>query len=505
MLLRLQVKGFKNLADVDVRFGPLTCFVGRNGVGKSNVMDAIHFLSLLAEHPIQEAAGLVRRPAEGVFTARDLVLNGTDGQELIFIADMLVPRSVVDDFGRLGEATTTLLRYEVGLRYVERDAPRLELVREVLTHHRKGEAAARIGFRCSAEFQDSAVFGERRGGAFISTVDPQAEERVPKRRRRLETSVAQILLHQDGGSRGQPYPVGRSPKTVLCGTSSIEYPTVLAARQEMRSWRFLHLEPSSMRSADSFGVSPHVTDRGGHIAATLEHLIRQEAERLREKAGLDRIEERDPKTRSSPLDHAQARVLSEASNRVHQLDRQIQSLRVDRDEVRQQMSVQVQLKGSGQWLGPRGISDGTLRYLALTAMLMDRAQQGALCLEEPENGMHPSRIPALTQLLGDFAVNPDLEVSEDNPLRQVIINTHSPDVVKQLDDEQILFVEEMIGANGRTARVYPIQGTWRAGFDDSGVAVRALPTQKVLDFIGGAPLGEGWKVRQAELRFGTAS
>ena len=32
MLTRLRVSGFKNLIDVDVRFGPFTCIAGANGV-----------------------------------------------------------------------------------------------------------------------------------------------------------------------------------------------------------------------------------------------------------------------------------------------------------------------------------------------------------------------------------------------------------------------------------------------------------------------------------------
>lgn len=47
MATRLVVRGFKNL-DVDVRFGPFTCIAGPNGVGKSNVFDAIALLSALA-------------------------------------------------------------------------------------------------------------------------------------------------------------------------------------------------------------------------------------------------------------------------------------------------------------------------------------------------------------------------------------------------------------------------------------------------------------------------
>lgn len=44
MLTRLRVRGFKKFVDVDVRFGPFTCIAGPNGVGKSNLFDAILFL-----------------------------------------------------------------------------------------------------------------------------------------------------------------------------------------------------------------------------------------------------------------------------------------------------------------------------------------------------------------------------------------------------------------------------------------------------------------------------
>jgi AAA15 family ATPase/GTPase len=60
MLTRLKVSGFKNLIDVDVRFGPFTCIAGANGVGKSNLFDAIRFLSALSSLPLLEAARSVR-------------------------------------------------------------------------------------------------------------------------------------------------------------------------------------------------------------------------------------------------------------------------------------------------------------------------------------------------------------------------------------------------------------------------------------------------------------
>ena len=60
MLTRLKVSGFKNLVGVDVRFGPFTCIAGANGIGKSNLFDAIRFLSLTANYPLLEAALRVR-------------------------------------------------------------------------------------------------------------------------------------------------------------------------------------------------------------------------------------------------------------------------------------------------------------------------------------------------------------------------------------------------------------------------------------------------------------
>ena len=65
MLTRLAVSGFKNLVDVDVSFGPFTCIACANGVGKSNLFDAIGFLSGLADRPLLDAALSVRDEGRG--------------------------------------------------------------------------------------------------------------------------------------------------------------------------------------------------------------------------------------------------------------------------------------------------------------------------------------------------------------------------------------------------------------------------------------------------------
>jgi AAA15 family ATPase/GTPase len=80
MLTRLHVKGFKNLIDTEVFFGPLTCIAGANGTGKSNLFDAILFLRDLAELPIIEAATRVRdRSARQKGDIRSLFTKTLDG------------------------------------------------------------------------------------------------------------------------------------------------------------------------------------------------------------------------------------------------------------------------------------------------------------------------------------------------------------------------------------------------------------------------------------------
>ncbi|MFV0366526.1 MAG: DNA replication/repair protein RecF [Mangrovibacterium sp.] len=45
-LEKLSLTNFKNIEDLDVQFSPnLNCFIGNNGAGKTNVMDAIYYLS----------------------------------------------------------------------------------------------------------------------------------------------------------------------------------------------------------------------------------------------------------------------------------------------------------------------------------------------------------------------------------------------------------------------------------------------------------------------------
>lgn len=110
MLTRLKVSGFKNLVDVDVRFGPFTCVAGGNGVGKSNLFDAIRFLSAIADRPLIEAALAVRDEEGRTADVRSLFHRVGDvyTNQMFFDAEMIIPEEGVDDLCQKAEASSTL-------------------------------------------------------------------------------------------------------------------------------------------------------------------------------------------------------------------------------------------------------------------------------------------------------------------------------------------------------------------------------------------------------------
>ena len=437
MLTRLKVHGFKNLADVDVSFGPFTCIAGVNGVGKSNLFDAITFLSALADRPLMEAAKSVRDEHNRSTDVRSLFLKHGDEHvdEMSFEAEMLVPGSGQDDLGQAAKAKVTFLRYFLVLRY-RRDgdvpsAERLEVKTEELGYIKVGDAHKHLLFRHSLPWRKSVVAG-RRFALFLSTEGEGADRRVK--------------LHQDGRSGNPREALAASlPRTVLSSTNAVESPTALLARREMQSWRLLQLEPSSLRNSDSFNAPAHVGVDGSHLASTLQHLARKEA------------------TNGNGSGHAPS-IFTQVANRLSSLVENVYELRVDEDRQRELLTLQV-VDRDHNLHAARALSDGTLRFLALAVLEHDPDAQGLLCFEEPENGIHPERISSMLELLRDLCVDTQEPVGDENPLRQVIVNTHSPAVVGLVNDDDLLVAEprEIIleGERCRAVNFSWLDDTWR--------------------------------------------
>ncbi len=430
MITRLKAKGFKSLLDVDIRFGPFTCIAGANAVGKSNLFDCIRFLQLLTEFPIMEAVKLLRETKGRSPEPRALFTSfgSFSAPKMSFEVEMLVDRKVEDELGVTADAAISSLRYTLEFQLSQSDDSRLELAYEALEPIKVSEARRSLGFPATRDFVDSAAVGVRRGGAFIST----------------DRSNQVITVHQEGHG-GRKVTAAKSSRTVVGATPSSDFPTILAAHREMASWRTMLLEPSAMRAPSLYGDARSIDSRGANLPATLKRLA----------------------TEAKPP----GRVYSELSNRLAELVEDVRDVRVVDDQKTETLTAEMQGR-DGVFRPARSLSDGTLRFLVLATLALDPEAQGVICLEEPENGIHPDRIEKMVQLLKDVSLNADYKVSRDNPLRQVLINTHSPRVVEHVSKNDLVYFDSLVsvvdGSEGRITKPVVPANTWRARIAERG-------------------------------------
>ncbi len=91
-------------------------------------------------------------------------------------------------------------------------------------------------------------------------------------------------------------------------------------------------------------------------------------------------------------------------------------------------------KGSDMYLDAFSLSDGTLRFIALTALLMQPEPPNTIIIDEPELGLHPFAIHKLAAMIQKASVK-----------SQAIISTQSVEFVNQFNPEDVLTVDREEG------------------------------------------------------------
>ena len=96
------------------------------------------------------------------------------------------------------------------------------------------------------------------------------------------------------------------------------------------------------------------------------------------------------------------------------------------------------------------ISDGTLRFLALTLLAYLPDPAGPYLIEEPENGIHPRNVETVFESLSSV---------HD---AQVLLATHAPSVARLAGVERLLCLarDEARGVDVVAGRAHPRLGRW---------------------------------------------
>ena len=87
--------------------------------------------------------------------------------------------------------------------------------------------------------------------------------------------------------------------------------------------------------------------------------------------------------------------------------------------------------GNSLALDARGMSDGTLRFIAIAVALLTRPQGSLLVIDEIDNGLHPSRSKQLIDML--------MSIGEERQI-DILCTTHNPILVNTLGIQMIPFI-----------------------------------------------------------------
>lgn len=385
MITYIGINGFKSFHNFEMEFTPLTIIAGTNASGKSNLFDALMLLSNLAETDnIKKAFKEQRGEFIELFTQYG---ENNYAQEMSFNIEMLVNRNIVDAWGNQKALKYTRLRYELKIRRFTNDVglEDIEVSHEHLVNlkHQDDRWIKLIPLQYRETWRPKVITGKR-GIPYIDIV--------------VENNLPTVIVPQDGTTGNKRrFPLKNATRTVLSSFDTIDFPHVLAAKEEMKCWRFLQLNPEDLRKpTDKYNGEDFITQSGKNLAAALNRII---------------------------LNNEYCLV--EISRKLQSFVPNFIEVKVIDDKENKQFIIKLIDKDNKEY-SSRVLSEGTLRILALCILEQDEQFSGLLCFEEPENGIHPSRINTMVALLKDLTND---FTNEELPLRQVIVNTHSPVLV----------------------------------------------------------------------------
>ena len=395
MLTRIEIDGFKTFEGFSLELSPMTAIVGPNASGKSNLFDALRFLSGLARLDIRSAMKGLRGEPEEFFRQTSTGIS----ENMTFAVEVYLQQKGVDDFGRTYEIVAQRLRYELTLGLVHEGSARGVYVRKEFC-------------RPISRAEEHASYLRPLKPKYNSRVNPFIQ---------VSESADAILVRQDGRQRhGRPVQLSlkEASRTALSTVATAEFPHLYALREMLASLQFLEINPVAARAPNDRYETGVLKPDASNLAAVLT--------KLQEKTA----------TKSRP-DGVLADIAADLSSLIPSVSR----IETQADSNLRQYSFGIAFADDLRF-SSRVISDGTLRLLALLTVLNDPDRKGTLCFEEPENGVHEGRIPMLVQLLRSAT---EIDSESESPLFQVLLNTHSPKVMNALQDSEIVAADTVIG------------------------------------------------------------
>ncbi len=380
MIKRVTIKGYKSFKNLSLELKPLTVIFGPNASGKSNFLDALYLISRMAtkrnlSESYKDHRGL---PLESFYYADEGYEKNLEKPTLSFSFEIDIQLS-----------DSVINKVEEIVRGKRKGIDSLDQSKKIITEKRLRYYLAIEGLPQTGYLR---VMDER-----LCAIKPNGQER--KRSAFIERHGKQIRLRMEGQAHPTYYNIGLEHTIVSESLYEPHYPHITALRIELANWYTYYLEPRDLMREDvPLAEIESIGPRGQNLAAFLNTL-----------------NYRHPKDFHS-FNLSLKRILpNKSSIQIVPLKEGLVGLR---------------LSENGLWFPARLISEGTLRVIGLLAAIHPRNPATLISFEEPENGIHPTRLKLIAEILKNAAQQTG---------KQIIITTHSP-ILPEFFSDKALFV-----------------------------------------------------------------
>jgi predicted ATPase len=182
-----------------------------------------------------------------------------------------------------------------------------------------------------------------------------------------------------------------------------KFNAISSFRRLLENWYVSNFQIQAAQNIEDTGLSEHLSTTGDNLAQVTKYIYENHPDIFQKI--LDKMKERVPG--------------------------------IDKVEAKETIDGRIVLQFSdGSFKDPfisRFVSDGTIKMFAYLVLLNDPKPHPLLCIEEPENYLHPELLAELAEEFRDYA---------NRGKGQVFISSHSPDFVNALELEELFWLSK---------------------------------------------------------------
>jgi predicted ATPase len=383
MITQVEIDGFKTFKNFKVELDPFQVIVGPNGSGKSNFFDALQLVSqfMIPGNNVYKAMQSTRGEAGELFTRYP---DGSTSDTIRIAVEMLVDKKAAFSDGREIDLKFARFRYELEIR-AEKNFDVLH-PQYFATQHVKpipiesDSWCKKYNISPNTNFPLHAATPHN----YHSGVSPAPQGQV------RETTVEYLP------KEGEKDDIDQQRLKSLKDANDLHYMYLDVAIHELYSLSFYKLNPEALRKRSPINAPPYLAPDGGNLPTTLARI------KAEDQMAFALISRGLPNPSTDPLsiDVEKYDATGEYGLRVRTTDKRI--------------------------FTAQALSDTALRQVALSILRHDPQIHETICIEEPENGIQPRDLHELARFLHDTATDFADPERADEPLRQIIVTTHSP-------------------------------------------------------------------------------